>query len=435
LARAGEREVILDFFIKHGFVTEMLAASALFLISLKRRRLFAIRLIAVTGALFGISLLWNHIFEANATTEMAKYTLMFAAFTGVVMLCFNTTFSAALFCETGAYTTQHFAFKIGAVLKKSLFTQENNLYSAMLYIAIDILTYGISYLLFARRIARDEAKHLENKQVIFLSVALILFTTAFQFIFEAHVDSADLLASWIVAFYDMLCCILILCIQYGMFKSSKMQEDYIKMEHILHLQKKQLQTSKDNIDVINIKCHDLKHQISQLGDRISPNELEQLKQAITIYDSMPDTGNEAIDVILAEKSLLCQKNNIRLLRVVDGKKLDFMSASDIYSLFGNAIDNSIEAVNAFEDKDKRVISLTVREFMGMLSIHFENYYRGELFFDDGLPLTTKRDKRYHGFGMKSIKLLVEKYKGNLTVMTKNGVFNLNILFPLNQNAV
>ena len=66
----------------------------------------------------------------------------------------------------------------------------------------------------------------------------------------------------------------------------------------------------------------------------------------------------------------------------------------------------------------------------MVSAHFENYYAGELDFDDGLPLTTKSDKRYHGFGMKSIKMLAEKYGGYVSVKAEDGVFNLNILLPI-----
>ena len=134
--------------------------------------------------------------------------------------------------------------------------------------------------------------------------------------------------------------------------------------------------------------------------------------------------------MLAEKTLLCENKNIQFNCIADGYSLGFMRPSDIYSLFGNAIDNAIEAVERNADESRRCIGMSVKESKGMISAHFENYYAGELDFDDGLPLTTKSDKRYHGFGMKSIKMLAEKYGGYVSVKAEDGVFNLNILLPI-----
>ena len=50
--------------------------------------------------------------------------------------------------------------------------------------------------------------------------------------------------------------------------------------------------------------------------------------------------------------------------------------------------------------------------------------------ENGLPLTTKKDKDYHGFGMKSIQLVVNKYDGDLNVNVANNVFSLSIMFPV-----
>ena len=65
----------------------------------------------------------------------------------------------------------------------------------------------------------------------------------------------------------------------------------------------------------------------------------------------------------------------------------------------------------------------------MVSIHVENCFEGSLSFEDGLPQTSKEDKSYHGFGMKSMQTIAEKYGGFLTASTKSGVFNLDIVIP------
>ena len=66
----------------------------------------------------------------------------------------------------------------------------------------------------------------------------------------------------------------------------------------------------------------------------------------------------------------------------------------------------------------------------MVMIHLENRFCGRLDFDGELPRTTKQDKRYHGFGMKSIRLITERYGGYLRVKTSKDIFTLNILLPM-----
>ena len=62
-------------------------------------------------------------------------------------------------------------------------------------------------------------------------------------------------------------------------------------------------------------------------------------------------------------------------------------------------------------------------------MHIENYYSGELEFEDGLPKTTQEDNGYHGFGMRSISMIAEKYGGYMEVNASDGVFRLDISFP------
>ena len=107
-----------------------------------------------------------------------------------------------------------------------------------------------------------------------------------------------------------------------------------------------------------------------------------------------------------------------------------MQPSDIFSLFGNAMENAIEALCKIDNEEQRIISLNVKTQLGMIVIHVENYYQGQLDFADGLPRTTKGDDYFHGFGVRSIQMVAEKYKGHVAVLTHDGVFNLNITIPI-----
>ena len=191
-----------------------------------------------------------------------------------------------------------------------------------------------------------------------------------------------------------------------------------------------METSKETIDLINIKCHDLKKQLGLLRGNVTREELEELRERLSIYDASFRTGNEALDVLLAEKLLVCQSKGIHITCMADGAKLSFLSPAHIYSLFGNALDNAVEAASQVEDPDKRCIRVDIRAERGMLLGHFENYYQGELSFSDGLPVTTKEDPRFHGFGMKSMRMITEKYGGVLSLKAQDQVFYCNILLPL-----
>ena len=151
---------------------------------------------------------------------------------------------------------------------------------------------------------------------------------------------------------------------------------------------------------------------------------------------MLKTGNEALDIIFSEKSLLCLKNDIRLNCMIDGEKLFFMKDVDLYVLFGNVLDNAMEAVEKIESKEKRIISMNVYAENGALKIFTSNYYEGELVINEyGIPNTTKNDKEYHGIGLRSVALIAESYGGKSKIKAEDGIFSLEITIPIPEKHV
>jgi sensor histidine kinase regulating citrate/malate metabolism len=115
--------------------------------------------------------------------------------------------------------------------------------------------------------------------------------------------------------------------------------------------------------------------------------------------------------------------------MADGGKLAFMSESDIYSLFGNAVDNAVEATEKLSDPERRVICVTTLVRNEFIFVRVENYYEGDLRFYGGIPETTKANRDYHGFGLSSIALITERYGGHIFVSAENGIFTLDLMFP------
>lgn len=203
---------------------------------------------------------------------------------------------------------------------------------------------------------------------------------------------------------------------------------------ILYKHYDQYQASKENLEMFNRKYHDFKHQIALIRSEKDPIKkdafLEEISHSIKVYESRYETGNTVLDTILTGKSIQCYDNDITLSCVVNGGLLDFMYVMDICSVFGNAIDNSMESVLKIADTEKRIIRVAVFSKNGFLMMRFENYYEDKLVFEDGVPITTKSDRFYHGYGIKSIKKTIERYNGNVSIATENNWFVMKILIPI-----
>lgn len=115
--------------------------------------------------------------------------------------------------------------------------------------------------------------------------------------------------------------------------------------------------------------------------------------------------------------------------MVDGRKLGFMEQTDIYSLFGNILDNAIESVGGLAE-EKRFLDLRISVKNAFLCISAENYCENEPRFAEGLPVTTKEDKAYHGFGVRSMSAVVKKYGGEICFSYKDHLFSVTIFFPI-----
>ena len=82
------------------------------------------------------------------------------------------------------------------------------------------------------------------------------------------------------------------------------------------------------------------------------------------------------------------------------------------------------------EEEERIVSLHVKARGQLLSINSHNLYAGEVHLNNGIPQTSSVDKNIHGFGIKSMLMIVEKHGGTMTFNTENQTFTVNILFPL-----
>lgn len=427
-----------NFFVEHGFVLEQLLAAWVYCHYYERRENFAIRAAAAIGLMILNSALWNHLSMRVPSAAwvisamgIAKYLLFFLIGYGSIQLCMRCEKSEAMFCMTCALATQHLSYVLyDDVLALSGWAYDS-VQAVAIISAVMLLVYLAAYYLFVRKMKQHPELSFQNRENLIVGGLLILFTIVIKFIMEPYLSARSMTKLYVlVSIYDVVCCVLALMLERGLFRNQALTDEKNFLTQLVHMQEEQYRTSKANVEMVNIKCHDMKHQISHITSTTDPDAIRELEQIISVYDSSLQTGNEILDVCLMEKKLLCEKNSIKLDCIANGQCLSFMQPSDLFSLFGNALDNAMEAVCKLDDVEKRIIFVSVKEELGMAIIHVENNYTGELIMADGIPRTSKDDEFYHGYGVKSIRMVVEKYDGNMALLPQNGIFNLNISIPV-----
>ena len=188
------------------------------------------------------------------------------------------------------------------------------------------------------------------------------------------------------------------------------------------------------IERINEHCHDIKHQIHDISSSMDNESLKEylgsVEDHVMVYDMAIRTGNKALDTVLMEKGLRCKEKKIQWICMADGSRMSFMKPCDIYAIFGNLIDNAIEAAEKIEDTEKRVINVRVTTHEALMMIEVENFYEGDVHFEGKLPVTTKHNRKEHGYGVRSVEYIAGTYGGTFTMQAENQIFRTRILIPV-----
>lgn len=303
-----------------------------------------------------------------------------------------------------------------------------------------ILVYAVIFTMLALmelNLKKDlEELHITRRELL---VVIIIAASVFAMSNLSYLDQNGLFSGtfvmdiFIIRTLVDLSGIAVLYAYHVQVKEIQIRFEKETLHNIMEMQYKNYQLSKENIDMVNRKYHDLKHQINLLKTQAyvgkSTSYLEKMEREIRVYETQNKTGNQILDAVLTNKAMICQNKEIELKFIVDGGALSFMEDMDVSALFGNMLDNAIESAEKQREKQKRLIWLYVTKEKQFVRIRTENYCDEKIQFKNGMPVTTKKDRRLHGYGMKSIKSTVEKYHGSVVAAQENNWFELKILLP------
>lgn len=415
----------------NSFHIQILAIELMFCLRLERKDHFWLRILPMAAAYIALpQLVPGSFFSPFVTIGWFTFGFLVMAFlSGIVIgLCFRMNARQVIFYCCVAHTLQHMVHCLYRITGLLLDAPSGAVSVELAQVVYLLLTCIVVHRLLRDRFRGSETVDFQNSYLLIFAVvsSLTIYVVSYWTTFWEGETIG-------IHFFDCFSCLLLLFILLDIFRIRKAEREQIIMERLLRQEQETHQISRATVDVINRKCHDLRHQIAALrhmSDDEKEKSISELENAVLIYDSFPKSGNEDLDVILAEKSLLAEKQHISVRCIVDGGKLSFMKLEDLYSLMGNALDNAIEAAGQ-EEETKRMILLYAAAKGSFFSIHVENPCSRKPLFMDGLPVTNKPDTDYHGYGMRSMRYLCEKYGGALTTGWEDGIFSLDILFPMN----
>ena len=399
------------------FSVQILAAELMFVLPLKKR---GSRLKLPLFCLLYLIICWFHPTLGNRFVRV--FCILLESML-VLYAAVDLPMDSVLFIGIASYAIQNMAFQTGCIFM-ALLPLQSLVMGYVISGIVFVILYVLGYDLFVRRFPAGGKVFIQKK----VYYALTIITLAFVFVRSIMLGEG---ASVSERIFTVLSILVVLILQFETLRRSEIEEENAIIVHLLAQEQTRQKMLMENAELINMKSHDLKYHIDKYKQE---NNLEahagffrEVEDAVNIYDRIARTGSSALDAVLSEKFLYCEAKGIVISYLIDAAVIAFLDPSDIYSLFGNALDNAIESVLK-EKEENRLISVNVRMVKECPNIVIDNYCSHLPELKNGLPVTTK-EEGMHGYGLRSIRYIVQKYGGSMQIGLSGHLFTLTLLFP------
>ena len=431
-----------------------LLVATLFMIPLKKKQNFLPRLIigAAVGLLLAVPLSLFHSWVSSAARRLAvgnetaiiagslaEMLLYWVVITALFSLCCEGNLRYKMYCAACVYTTQDFAYTVFVILCPDgahRGARPGLPGTLWLELLLMVVCYTILYHIIAAKILTMRQEIERSRGALLYGAVVALMGRAMGTMASVHYSPESQEMFRIITIYDAVLSLSLLSAQVLIFRQITYKQQ-IAMENRLRSQEYQQFTMyRDSVETLRHKCHDLKHILFALQQEntTGPGEtiLKDLQTAVGNYDATFNTGNPTLDALLNKTWNSCEQRGIQWTCMADGQALNFLDPFDLYIMLGNAFDNALECVSALQETDKKFMSVNIRRKGNLALVCLRNYCDHALTFSDGLPITTKAEKSEHGYGMKSIREIAEKYNGTVSAGVESDIFTLNIMIPISE---
>lgn len=361
---------------------------------------------------------------------LVLYISFFALLGGMIYLCTDINKKGALYCAVWSLLIAQCAYESWCFLELQFTRYGHPLnmaspWAVLVQLLSGAVFFAVVYILLARQLPYKGEYNIGPRQLFSAFFIGILFMVQAAVLDNARAEQTPLSLT-VTILIGQFYFITLLYFQSELFKKSAMEKEMSELNLLYERQRQQYQVARQNVQIINKRCHELKLQIAALRQMSSAPadpelkaHIDEAEKAAQLYDASRNTGNEVLDVVLTEKSLLCESRRIQLNAVTDGSCLSFFEASDLYALFANMLDHAIESAVKVPEPERRCIDLLVCTRQSFVVVNVISPDRP----------AESADTRAAHYAVKVTNRIVQKYKGTLTTESQNGFFAVKIIFP------
>ena len=355
----------------------------------------------------------------------------------MVIFCCKLKWHKALYCAVCAYLTQDIAYTAFVILMPNAANRGSHPVqpdTLWLEILIMLLVYGFFFVCLAKKLPENGDYRFRCSRSLPVMLLLIFIGRILGTYAKYGFDTQSSNTFVFILIYDALLSTTLLVTQLLQRREESYRTAAALESQLRIMQKLQYETFRSNLDAINHKCHDLKHLVAALQNEVNSERkrelLRELEQDVMIYDAHMDTGNDVLDALLSDAWMNCYHKNIQWTCMADGRAVSFLDPIDLYTMLGNALENAIESTAQVPDLQKRFLSVNIWRKERMAFLKIENYCETVPRIQNGLPVTTKSNPSEHGYGMRSIQSVIQRYDGELKISTVDHIFTLAVIIPI-----
>lgn len=413
----------MEFFTWISYAVELLMTELVFMHSYGLRKGFILR--SAPWVICAVGMSWLQFSHYTNTIPAFMGLLLIIAFTVAAMAsAYQCSFSEVLSACASGVALQHIAHHMGTLVGVAFSMKYMDNLREFLIVIVLCVAMGL-ILKKTQRTSDDHGK--PDLRFTILAITTVLICIGITRFTRVSWDrNPSILTS--ISLYAITCCCLALFMSYFLHNLVASEKENAVLQRIREEEKRQYEISQNASEQLHIIYHDLRHKLTALEGRLPRKELESMRESLETYGAVCNTGLEALDVVLNEKIRQGQSKGIQLSFMGNGENLAFMDQMEIYSMFGNLLDNALTAAEKLALTGQKVIGVVIERKGNLVLINVTNYLGDKIMtFSNGLPLSTKEEEPgYHGYGLRSVRAIAKKYDGDLMISTMEGIFNVNV---------
>lgn len=284
-----------------------------------------------------------------------------------------------------------------------------------------------------------ERKNLVNWQWIVIGCSLVFSTVAGKTLITLSRDFPGIQMQEQKLMLLCVSCIWLMCLIMYFVVPQMSKDNQTKLEY--ELMKEKEKYSKESMEIIKRSNeelrefkHDLKNYLLPLQEAMETmpqSEMakvwEKINQKIEDVQTLIQTGNSYVDSMINTKITLARSEKVDVKCTILSK-MEGIDDLEFCSVFGNLMDNAIEAERKVTEKKEIIIF--VEEKMGYLRLEIQNKIEKSVLNENSSLNTTKKDTSSHGIGHKSVKRTMQKVGGALKYYETGDLFCAEAVFPI-----